>query len=64
MLIGFCPLNDKLEFVGRADSQVVRKMCVIVSALRRSVSFYSSLTNLEFGGLIPSPGGKVPRRGG
>ena len=37
-----------------ADSQVVRKMCVVVSALRRSVSFYSSLTNLEFVGRTDS----------
>ena len=37
--------EEKLEFVGRADSQVVRKICVVVFALRRSVSFYSSLAN-------------------
>ena len=35
----------KLEFARRAGGQVVRKICVDVSALRRSVSFYSSLAN-------------------
>ena len=37
-----------MEFVGRADSQVVHKICVVVFALRRSVSFYSSFANWEF----------------
>ena len=44
----FSKHTDKLEFVGRADSQVVRKICVVVFALRRSVSFYSSLANWKF----------------
>ena len=37
-VIGFCKHADKQEFVGRADSQVVRKICVVVFALCRSVS--------------------------
>ena len=39
---GFTPENNKLEFSGRADGQVVRQICVVVLALRRSVSFCSS----------------------
>ena len=37
--------TGKLEFARRAGGQVVRKICVGVSALRRSVSFYGSLAN-------------------
>ena len=33
----------KLEFARRAGGQVVRKICVDVSALRRSVSFYGAV---------------------
>ena len=29
-----------MEFGGRADGQVVRQICVVVLALRRSVSFF------------------------
>ena len=43
MLIGFLPQCGKLEFARRAGGQVVRKICVVVSALRRSVSFYGSI---------------------
>ena len=32
-----------MEFARRAGSQVVRKICVVVFALRRSVSFYGSI---------------------
>ena len=31
-----------MEFARRAGSQVVRKICVVVFALRRSVSFYGT----------------------
>ena len=41
--------TDKLEFARRVGGQVVRKICVVVFALRRSVSFYRSLANWEFG---------------
>ena len=33
---------DELEFARRAGSQVVRKICVVVFALRRSVSFFDA----------------------
>ena len=42
MVIGFRTHTDKLEFVGRADGQVVHQICVVVLALRRSVSFCGS----------------------
>ena len=45
-LIGLTQQCGELEFVGRADSQVVRKVCVAVSALTRSVSFF--VQKLEF----------------
>ncbi len=32
----------KLEFARRAGGQVVRRICVVVFALRRSVSFYGT----------------------
>ena len=48
VLIGLTQQNDKLEFARRAGGQVVRKICVVVSARRRSVSFYGSINwNLE-----------------
>ena len=37
MPMGFTQQNDKLDFGRRAGGQVVRKICVVVSALRRSV---------------------------
>ena len=37
----------KLVFARRAGGQVVRKICVVVLSLTRSVSFYG-LTNWEF----------------
>ena len=42
MLIGFLPQCGKLKFARRAGGQVVHKICVVVSALRRSVSFYGT----------------------
>ena len=42
VVIGFRTHTDKLEFVGRADGQVVHQICVVVLALRRSVSFCGS----------------------
>ena len=39
--------NVHIGFARRAGGQVVRKICVVVSALRRSVSFYGSLANWE-----------------
>ena len=39
VLIGLTQQNDKLEFARRAGGQVVRNICVVVFALRRSVSF-------------------------
>ena len=34
--------RDKLEFARRAGGLVVRQICVVVFALRRSVSFYGT----------------------
>ena len=42
VLIGLTQQNDKLEFARRAGGQVVRNICVVVFALRRSVSFYGT----------------------
>ena len=39
----------KVEFARRAGGQVVRKICVVVSALRRSVSFFDA-TNWNLAG--------------
>ena len=39
-VIVFRKHTDKLEFDRRAGGQVVRKICVVVSALTRSVSFF------------------------
>ena len=49
MVIRFPPLPGKLEFARRAGGQVVRQICVVVFALRRSVSFYGS-TNWNLAG--------------
>ena len=47
-VIGFRKHTDKLEFARRAGGQVVHKICVDVSALRRSVSFYGAVNwNLQ-----------------
>ena len=42
VVIRLTPLPDKLEFARRAGGQVVRQICVVVSALRRSVSFFDA----------------------
>ena len=48
-VIVFRKHTDKLEFARRAGGQVVRKICVVVSALTRSVSFFSC-TNWNLAG--------------
>ena len=40
--IVFLQQAGKLEFARRAGGQVVRRICVVVFALRRSVSFYGT----------------------
>ena len=43
-------LPEKLEFARRAGSQVVRQICVVVSALRRSVSFRGAVAGCRLPG--------------
>ena len=50
VLIGLTQQWRKLEFARRAGGQVVRKICVVVSALRRSVSFRGAVAGCRLPG--------------
>ena len=61
--IGFTQKKDKLEFARRAGGQVVTNVaCNRFHPDPLGIVLWRY--KLEFVGPIPSPGGKVPRRGG
>ena len=63
VLIGLTQQWRKLEFARRAGGQVVRKICVVVSALRRSVSFRGAVAGCRLPGHcepVHFPGVAIP----